>query len=202
MNVLIACEESGTVRDAFIERGHNAISCDLLPGRGKYHKQHHQGDVISYLRLTGDRWDMIIAHPECTYLCNSGVSHLHTDASRWGKLDKAAKFFSFFVNFPCDKKVIENPIPHKYAIERIGQKYTQIIHPYMFGHLERKATCLWLYGVPELVETNNVKAKMELLPKREQQRMHYLPPSKNRKQLRSVTYSGIAEAMAEQWGDL
>jgi len=195
MDILIACEHSGTVRDAFIAKGHKAISCDLLPTDNP--GPHYQGDVRDILDLD---WDMIIAHPDCTYLANSGVCHLHTDATRWEKLDRAGEFFKLFLDHPCKKKVIENPIPHKYAVERIGRKYDQIVHPYMFGHTERKATCLWIEGLPLLKETNNVKKEMELLPKNQQQRLHYLPPSPDRWKIRSKTFQGIADALAEQYG--
>ena len=196
MKVLVACEYSGTVRDAFISKGHEAISCDLLatdkPG------PHIQGDVLEVLK---EKWDLIIAHPPCTYLANSGVSWLHKDPTRWGKLDEGAKFFKALLDADCERIAVENPIMHKYARERIGGvKYAQIVQPWMFGHAESKATCLWLKGLPNLVETNNVKELWKTLPKKEAQRLHYLPPSKDRWKLRSTTYQGIADAMAEQWG--
>ena len=195
MNVLIACEYSGIVRDAFIEKGHNAISCDLLDTEQS--GPHLKGDVRSLLNM---EWDLLIAHPDCTYLTNSGVCHLHTDESRWAKLDEAAEFFKLLLNSDIPKKCIENPIPHKYAVERIGRKYDQLIQPYMFGHKERKATCLWLEGLPLLTETNNVKEEMLLLPKAQQQRIHYLSPGPDRWKERSRTFKGIAQAMADQWG--
>jgi hypothetical protein len=196
MKILVACEYSGVVRDAFTKLGHDVTSCDILPtdSPGK----HYQGDVKDIL---DDDWDMIIAHPPCTYFANSGVSWLHKDESRWAKLDEAAEFFNLFLNHPCKKIVIENPIPHKYAVERIGgTKYTQIIQPWQFGHPESKRTCLWLKGVDPLKETDNVKDTFDTLPKKLQQRLHYLPQSKDRWKLRSTTYQGIADAMADQWG--
>ena len=195
LKILIACEYSGTVREAFAKLGHDVTSCDILPTDvpGK----HYQGDIRDILY---QHWDIIIAHPPCTYLCNSGVCHLHTDESRWEKLDDGAAFFKLFEDHPCEKIAIENPIPHKYAVERIGRKYDQLVQPFMFGHTERKATCFWLKGLPKLVETNNVKEEMLLLPKNQQQKMHYLPPSEERAKLRSKTYQGIADAMAAQWG--
>lgn len=192
MNILIACEESGTVRDAFIKRGHNAISCDILPTSSP--GPHIQGNVLPLLRY---KWDLIIAHPPCTYLCNSGVCHLKDNKERWEHMEKAVKFFNSFLNTKCEKICVENPIPHKYGI---GKTYSQIIQPWMFGHMERKATCLWLKGLPNLKPTNNVKDEMLKLPKNKQQRLHYLPPSEDRAKLRSKTYQGIADAMAEQWG--
>lgn len=206
MRVLVACEFSGTVRDAFRKRGHDAWSCDLDPSEDPTY--HIQGDVTP---LLNEKWDLIIAHPPCTYLCNSGVCHLHSTkqtgktlkgAARWNAMEDGCKFFNLFVNIRpdiCNRVVIENPIPHKYAREKIG-KYTQVIQPWMFGHTESKATCLWLRGVPPLVPTNIVKKEMEALPPKVRQRLYYLWSSKDRGKLRSVTYSGIAEAMADQWG--
>lgn len=197
INILVACEESGTVRDAFIRKGHNAISCDILePSNGG---PHVQGDVIPLLKYN---WDMIIAHPPCTYLCNSGVCHL-TDGKgafnnqRLDKMNKAVNFFNIIKDSKCDRIAIENPIPHKYGI---GKTYSQLIHPYQFGHPERKATCLWLKGLPKLTPTNNVKEEMLKLPKSQSQRLHYMSPGPDRAKLRSKTFQGIAEAMAEQWG--
>lgn len=196
MKVLVACEYSGRVRDAFIAKGHDAISCDLLPT--DVDGPHYQGDVFD---LDLESFDLMIAHPPCTYLTNSGVVWLHRDQSRWAKLDDGAAFFKSLLNAPVGKIAIENPIMHKYAIERIGGiKQTQVIQPYMFGHMEQKATCLWLKNLPPLVETQNVKLEMQNLPKNQRQKLHYLPPSKDRWKLRSTTYQGIANAMAEQWG--
>lgn len=198
MRVLVACEYSGTVRDAFLARGHYAMSCDLLPCDSLNSGDHYQGNVADIL---DQNWDLLIAHPPCTYLANSGVSWLSRKPERWAQLDDGAAFFKMFLDSPIKRKCIENPIMHKYAIERIGGvKQTQVIQPWMFGHMEQKATGLWLTGLPELQATNNVKAAMMLLPKRERERLHYLPPSPNRWKLRSTTYAGIAAAMAEQWG--
>lgn len=197
MKVLIACEYSGTVRDAFTKFGHDATSCDLLPSDrpGK----HYQGDVFD---IINDGWDLMIAHPPCTYLCNSGVCWLHKDKSRWDKMRDGAEFFKKLLNADIPKKCIENPVMHKYAKEIIGVNQTQVVQPFMFGHMERKATCLWLSGLPPLVETDNVYEEMMKLPKRERERLHYLPPSKDRWKLRSTTYQGIADAMAAQWGNV
>lgn len=195
MKVLVACEFSGTVRDAFIRKGHDAISCDVLPTDSE--GPHYTGDVLN---IINDGWDLMIAHPPCTYLTNAGVCWLHKDPSRWAKLDDGARFFKTLLDSKIPKTCIENPIPHKYALERIGQKYTQIIQPYMFGHAESKATCLWLQGLPELKPTNDVKDKWKKLPKKEGQRIHYLSPGPERAKLRSITFQGIADAMAEQWG--
>lgn len=196
MKVLVACEFSGTVRDAFLKKGHDAVSCDILEGEGD--GPHYQGDIRDILY---NGWDLIIAHPPCTYLANSGVSWLHKDETRWPKLDEAAKFFNLFLNLPNQKICIENPIMHKYAKERIGNRnQSQVVQPWMFGHLEQKATCLWLRGLPLLKETKNVKKEMLALTPAERQKLHWLPPSPTRWKLRSKTYQGIADAMADQWG--
>lgn len=197
MRVLIACEYSGTVRDAFLRKGHFAVSCDLMDSDSDF-GEHYKGDVGDILY---DKWDLLIAHPPCTYMANSGVMWLHKDPKRWGKLDEAAKFFNLLLDAPIKKKCIENPIMHKYAKERIGlRKQSQVVQPWMFGHAEQKATCLWLRGLPKLTQTCNVKEQMKTLSNRERQRLHYLSPSKDRWKLRSKTFSGIAKAMADQWG--
>ena len=196
LKVLVACEYSGRVRDAFIKRGHNAMSCDLLPTDSP--GPHYQGDVRDVLN---NDWDLLVAHPPCTYMTNSGVSWLHKDPERWELLDDAAAFFNLFLDAPIERIAVENPIMHKYAKERIGnRKQSQVIQPWMFGHMEQKGTCLWLKNLPLLQPTNNVKAAMMELPDNERQRLHYLPPSKDRWKLRSTTYQGIADAMAAQWG--
>jgi len=196
MRILIACEYSGVVRDAFAARGHDAWSCDLLPTDKP--GNHFQGDVLDFI---GKGWDMMIAHPPCTYLANSGVCHLHKDPTRWEKLKDGAKFFKALLNAPIDKIAVENPIMHKYAKELIGGvKQTQVIQPWMFGHKEQKATCLWLKGLPSLTPTNDVKVEMMKLSNAERQRLHWLPPSADRWKERSKTFQGIADAMAAQWG--
>jgi hypothetical protein len=201
------------VRDAFIRAGHDATSCDIIPTDRPnwtydphteirtHHPErghHYQGDVKDVL---SQGWDLMIAHPPCTYLTNSGVCHLHKDPARWQLLDEGAAFFKMLMDAPIPKKCIENPIMHKYAKERIGGvKQTQVIQPWMFGHMEQKATCLWLTELPALEPTNNVKEAMKLLPKSQRERIHYLSPSADRWKLRSTTYQGIADAMAAQWG--
>jgi hypothetical protein len=187
MRVLVACEFSGIVRDAFIKRGHDAWSCDLLPTEKK--GPHLQCDVLDIL---DEGWDLMIAHPPCTFLCNSGVCWLHKDKSRWGKMKDGALFFKKLLNCKIDKICIENPIMHKYAKEIIGANFTQSVQPWQFGHGETKRTCLWLKGLPNLTPTKIVEGR--------EQRLHYLPPSKDRWKLRSMTYPGIAKAMAKQWG--
>ena len=187
MKVLVACEMSGRVRDAFARRGHNAWSCDLLASMSE-NGNHTTGDVLP---LLNEPWDLLIAHPPCTRLCNSGVRWLH-ERNLWADLDAACKFFCALLNAPIARRAIENPIPHKYAMERIGAKYSQVIQPWQFGHQESKATCLWLHGLPELKPTNIVKPIA--------QRIHRMAPGPMRSILRSLTYTGIAEAMATQWG--
>ena len=188
MKVLVACEYSGRVRDAFIRKGHDAMSCDLLdtdvPG------PHYIGNVLDII----DRdWDLMIAHPPCTYLANSGVRWLHSQEGRWQKMEESALFFKALWEADIPKICVENPIPHSYAVKAIGgMKYTQKIQPWQFGHGETKATCLWLKGLPPLVPTDIVDGR--------EQRILNLPPSKDRWKIRSTTFLGIAAAMADQWG--
>ena len=195
MRVLVACEYSGTVRDAFIRKGHSAWSCDILPT--DVAGPHYQCDVME---IIDNDWDLMIAHPPCTYLTNSGVCWLHKDPLRWDKLKEGAEFFKALLQAPIPRIAVENPIMHKYARELIGQDKTQVIQPWMFGHKEQKATCLWLKGLAHLQPTNNVKTEMLKLSSDERQRLHYLPPGPDRWKIRSTTFQGIADAMAEQWG--
>ena len=206
MRVLVACEFSGVVRDAFLAQGHDAWSCDLLPS-AKQTNRHIQSDVRDILN---DGWDcLIVAHPPCTRLCNSGVSWLHkpppgkTKKQMWAELDQGAALFSDLWNANIPLRCIENPIMHKYAKAKITnyEKYSQIVQPWMFGHTEQKATCLWLKNLPPLKPTNDVKAEMLKLPDNQRQRLHYLPPGPDRWAKRSQTYAGIAHAMATQWGE-
>jgi hypothetical protein len=186
MRVLVACEFSGAVRDAFKARGHDAWSCDVLPTERP--GQHHQGDVLAFIRST-PRWDLMVAHPPCTYLCNSGVRWLYERPGRLQSMREAAAFFDALYNAPVDGICIENPIPHKHANLR---PYTQVIQPWQFGHGETKATCLWLRGLPPLRPTRVVRGRAG--------KIHSMPPGPNRGRERSRTYPGIARAMANQWG--
>ena len=195
MKILIACEFSGIVRDAFLKRGHDALSCDLLPTESP--GPHYQGDVLD---IINDGWDMMIGHPPCTYLANSGVMWLHLRKDRWDQMREGAEFFKTLLNANIPKIAIENPIMHKYALEIIGVKQTQSIQPWQFGHMEKKRTCLWLKGLSKLIPTTNLEKETNLLPMKEQQRLHYLSPGKDRAKLRSKTFKGIAQAFANQWG--
>jgi hypothetical protein len=178
MRLLVACEFSGIVRDAFDRVGWDAWSCDLLPNKGK----HIQGDVIKVL---DDRWDMMIAHPPCTHLAVSGA--------RWFKYKKkeqqdALRFVQVLLDAPIKKIALENPIS---IISTKIRKPDQIIQPWQFGHGETKAICLWLKNLPLLTPTNIVEGR--------EHRIHKMPPSPDRGKLRSIFYQKIAEAMAEQW---
>jgi hypothetical protein len=185
MNVLIACEFSGRVRDAFIARGHNAWSCDLLQGEGDNPKNHVRGDVLELLRDRGP-WDLMIAHPPCTFLAVSGARWM---ASRADKVEEALKFVQALMDAPVDRIAVENPIS---VISTRIRKPDQIIQPWMFGHGETKATCLWLKNLPKLQPTNVVNGREPVV--------HKMAPGPDRWKKRSLTYQGIAEAMAQQWG--
>jgi hypothetical protein len=185
VRVLIACEFSGVVRDAFLSRGHEACSFDLLPS--ELPGPHVIGDVTWVL---AEPWDLVIAHPPCTYLCNSGVRWLKDNPWRWERLQHAKAFFKLCLAANAPRVAIENPIMHRYAREGLPD-YTQIIQPWQFGHGETKATCLWLKGLPPLTPTNVVDGR--------QGRSHREPDSRDRWKRRSRTYTGIAAAMAEQW---
>lgn len=182
--VLIACEYSGTVREAFRKRGFDAWSCDLLPT--EIPGQHIQGDV---LKILGDGWDLIIAHPPCTHLAVSGARHFEVKRAD-GRQQEAIEFFMAMVNAPARHVAVENPVC---IMSSIYRKADQTIQPWMFGHGETKATCLWLKNLPRLKPTN-------IVPGREQ-RIHLMPPGPDRWKERSKTYAGVADAMAQQWGD-
>jgi hypothetical protein len=191
MRVLVACEFSGIVRDAFIARGHDAWSCDLLPCETG--EPHIEDDVWNHV---DEGWDLMIAHPPCTFLtvsANKWMGHPRFPHRERDRAD-AIEFFMSLITAPIAKICVENPIG---IMSTQYRKPDQIIQPWQFGHPETKATCLWLKGLPKLVPTNIVS-----LPEKESERMrlHYLPPSKNRWKERSRTFTGIAEAMAEQWG--
>jgi hypothetical protein len=196
MKVLVGCEYSGTVRDAFIKKGHDAISCDLLPTDKP--GPHYQGDVMELLK---QKWDLIIMHPPCTALAVSGNAHYGEGMPKYSERIRAAQWTKFLwdqCKKASDRVVFENPVG---VLKRLGGlPQANYIQPYQFGHLEQKKTGLHLHGVEPLKETNNVYDEMMLLPKRERERMHYLPPSPDRWKIRSTTYPGIADAFAHQWG--
>lgn len=181
MRVLIACEYSGVVRDAFLAKGHDAMSCDLLPTETP--GPHYQGDVRDLLT---DGWDLMIAHPPCTHLAVSGA--------RWFKdklteQQEALDFVRLLLNAPIQRIALENPVS---IISSKVRKPDQIVQPWQFGHGETKATCLWLQGLPKLTPTNIVNGR--------EARVHRMAPGPDRWKERSRTYKGIAAAMADQWG--
>lgn len=214
MKVLVACEFSGTVREAFRRRGHDAWSCDLLPT--EVPGPHIEGDVITRLELG---WDLIIAHPPCTHLASSGARYFAQKKAD-GRQQEGIDFFMALMNAPAAKVAVENPVG---IMSSVFRKPDQIIQPYQFGHPESKATCLWLRGLPKLVPTNVLEPKWHQAkdggdykdakgkrysPAHMRRRwdnqtasgQNKLAPSPDRWKLRSKTYQGIADAMAEQWG--
>jgi hypothetical protein len=195
MKVLVACEYSGTVRDAFIAKGHDAMSCDLLPTDKP--GPHYQGDVCDIL---DDGWDLMIAHPPCTYLSVSGI-HWNNRGRGWEETDKALDFVRLLLSANIPKIALENPVS---IISSRIRKPDQIIHPYQFGHDASKATCLWLKNLPKLQPTNIIAPRIvNGRPRWGNQTdggQNKLPPSDDRWKIRSTTYQGIADAMAETWG--
>jgi len=198
MRVLVACEFSGTVRRAFAAKGYDAWSCDLLEAEDGS-PNHIVGDATA---LLGDNWDLLIAHPPCTRLCNSGVRWLATPPpgrsrdEMWADLDGGASLFSAFWNAPIARIAVENPVMHRYAkalIENYAEP-AQSVQPWQFGHGETKRTCLWLKGLPPLVPTNIVAGR--------EPRVHHMSPGPDRGKERSRFFDGIADAMADQWGPL
>ena len=183
MRVLVACEFSGAVRDAFLRRGHDAVSCDLLPTEAP--GPHIQGDVIDVL---GEGWGLMIAHPPCTHLAVSGARWFEDKRE---EQEEALAFVRALMDAPIDRICVENPIS---IISSRIRKPDQIIQPWMFGHGETKATCLWLKNLPKLMPTDIVDGR--------EARVHRMPPGPDRWKERSHTLPGIAEAMASQWGEL
>lgn len=196
MKVLVLCEYSGRVRDSFIKRGHNAISCDLSETDAI--GPHYKGDAFNMLN---QEWDLIIAHPPCTALCVAGnrtygkgkeKHHERLEAAEWTqKLWTKCKQVSNSVCF-------ENPVGVLHSLTNMPK--ANYVQPYEFGHLEQKKTGLYLYNLPILNHENNVYDEMMLLPKTVRERLYYLSPSVNRGKIRSLTYQGIANAFANQWG--
>ena len=191
MKVLIACEYSGKVRSAFEKLGHFAVSCDLLPTEKPGF--HYQCDVFD---IINEGWDLMVAHPPCTDLAVSGAAWFKEKIAD-GRQQRALDFVQALMDAPIPMIAIENPIS---VISSKIRKPDQIIQPWMFGHKETKATCLWLKGLPKLVPTTDLKEETMALPRKERMRLHYLPPSADRWKIRSETFQGIADAMSNQWG--
>lgn len=185
MRILVACEYSGRVREAFRKLGHDATSCDLLPSEDDS-PHHYQGDVEWFIH-TG-KWDLMIAHPPCTDLAVSGARHFAEKIAD-GRQQRALRFVQMLMDAPIERIAVENPIS---VISSKIRKPDQIIQPWQFGHGETKATCLWLKNLPKLTPTNVVEGR--------EAKVHRMPPGPDRWKDRSRTYQGIADAMAEQWG--
>lgn len=196
MRVLIACEYSGTVRDAFRAAGHDAMSCDLLPTDKP--GPHYQGNVFDIIR---DGWDMMIAHPPCTYLCSSGLHWNKRRPDRAAQTEAALAFVQALLDAPIPRIALENPIG---CIGTRIRKADQTLQPWQFGHDASKATCLWLKGLPPLAPTQTIAPRIVNGRKRwgnqTDSGQNKLPPSADRWKIRSATYQGIADAMAAQWG--
>lgn len=210
MKVLIACEESQTVCKAFRERGHEAYSCDIQPPSGGHPEWHILGNALGFLELRGGvvstmdgkvhhigKWDLLIAHPPCTHLAVSGMRWFSEGTKPLSLKYDAAAFFLKFAEAPIERIAIENPVS---VMSTLYRKPDQIINPWQFGHPEQKKTCLWLKNLPPLHETYNVYAYMMTLPEKERARIWWLGSGHAKE--RSKTFHGIAEAMAEQWGEL
>ena len=195
MKVLVGCECSGVVRQAFRDLGHDAWSCDIQPADDAS-PYHLQCDVFEVLK---ENWQLAIFHPPCTHIAVSGAAWFKQKIAD-GRQQEGIDFFMRFTDLPNIPHVaIENPVC---IMSRLWRKPDQIVNPWQFGHLEQKKTCLWLKGLPKLEETINVYEQMMKLPKNQRERLHYLPPGKDRAKARSKTFSGIAAAMATQWSNL
>tara|TARA_R110000765_G_scaffold323177_1_gene414875 strand:- start:49 stop:663 length:615 start_codon:yes stop_codon:yes gene_type:complete len=201
VNILVACECSGVVRDALIEQGHHALSCDILDTERD--GPHYKGDVLDILDWG---WDGMVAHPDCTRLTNSGVRWLHVPpkgvslVELWCDLDDAAAFYSVLRDADIPRKAIENPVMHKYARERINPGARQVVQPWWFGDKAFKATGLELIGLPPLVPTNKLIPPLKGTQEhKDWSFIHRASPGPDRKRLRSRTFQGVADAMASQW---
>lgn len=195
MKVLIACEYSGIVRDAFAAKGHDAWSCDILPTESP--GNHFQGDVLEHL---DKGWDIMIAHPPCTHLAVSGARWFTEGKKPWSLQEEALDFVRKLLDAPINKIALENPVS---VISTKIKKPNQIIQPFQYGHDVTKKTCLWLKNLPNLKPTKIVEPDVVLVNGKKMSRMHYESfklPSKERSKVRSKFYTGIAEAMADQWG--
>nr|DAQ30256.1 MAG TPA: DNA (cytosine-5)-methyltransferase 3A [Caudoviricetes sp.] len=207
MKILVACEESQRVTIEMRRLGHEAYSCDIQEPSGGHPEWHIHGDALKALRggiiktMDGEthvvgKWDMMIAHPPCTHLAVSGARWFAEGKKPLSLRKEAADFFLKFAEADIPKIAVENPVSVMFAIYR---KPDQIIHPWQYGHLEEKTTCLWLKGLPKLMPTNNVREEMVKLSKKEREKIHYMFPGPERAKERSKTFPGIARAMAEQW---
>lgn len=224
LRILVACEESQEVCKAFRALGHEAYSCDLKPCSGGHLEWHIQNNVLDIIKdpwyahyhhpnlPVVEKWDLIIAFPECTHIAVSGARHF-AEKRADGRQRAAIEFFLAMWEAPCDHIAIENPVgimsgERAYLKEHYPDLYEraknlpqpQMIQPWQFGHPESKKTCLWLKGLPELKETKNVYEEMMELPLSKRTRIHYMSPGPLRAEMRSKTYHGIAAAMAAQWG--
>lgn len=188
MKVLVACEFSGIVRDAFIEAGHESISCDLLPTERP--GPHIQDNVLLHLNKG---WDMMIAHPPCTRLCNSGVRWLH-ERDLWAEMEKSAKFFKTLLEASIPRIAIENPVMHRYAMEIIGHRPNFSIQPWQLGAPFKKRTCFWTKNLPPLKPLRGASDCDAVAYS------YNAPPHPDRWKNRSRTYPGVAKEMANQWG--
>ena len=206
MKILIGCETSGTVRNAFLDKGHDVWSCDILPADDQTNR-HIQDDVRNVLRM--EAWDLLmVAHPPCTRLCNSGVRWLHkappgkTVKEMWQELDEGAALFSDLWNADVPRIAIENPVMHKHAKARIQnfEPFAQSVQPYEFAESVEaednvtKRTCLWLKNLPKLVKTGSLTRETA------RSDIHHASPGPDRWKVRSKFHKGLAEAMANQWG--
>ena len=200
--VLVACEESQAITIELRKKGIEAYSCDILPCSGGYPEWHIQGDAIE--EAYSGKYTSMIGNPPCTFLCNSGVRWIYQNGKansdksnvnkqRWKAMQEGAKFFTKLLNAPVERIAIENSIMHQYAKEIVGKNQDQVIQPWMFGHPDKKGTCLWLKGFPELKPTKTI-------PKQERKdTIHFMSPGPERNKLRSKTFQGIAKAIADQW---
>jgi len=194
MRVLIACEFSGRTRNAFQALGHETWSCDLLEAEDGPTPFHMQNTLEHVIGSGGVDWDLLIAHPPCTYLANSGVRWLHTEEGRFKKMEEAAKFFRWILDLPVPRIAVENPVMHKYAREIVGGSAQFTIQPWQFGDPHKKRTCFWTNGLLPLRPTSKMTADDAVAT------CHLMPPGPDRWKERSRTYPGIANAMADQWG--
>lgn len=211
--IVVGCEFSGIVRDAFRREGHWAISVDLIPSERP--GPHYEGSIEAFFAaFKPSDFDIMIGHPPCTYLTNAGSKHLYIggrkengrDEERWQKMRDAAQFFNTLLSYDVPRICVENPVMHCHAAELIAREYGQIIQPYEHGHPETKKTCLWLKNLPPLMPTNVIPPDYEKYPKGRgngfEPRVHYESPGPDRWKNRSRTMEGVAKAMASQWSDL